>query len=62
MNENLVLFSPIGRSDPIRGNFDGPFLHIIRNYKPKKHIFSLPRKCGNMICMITDMKKQLNQY
>lgn len=44
MNENLVLFSPIGRSDPIRGNFDGPFLHIIRNYKPKKAYIFLTKE------------------
>jgi CRISPR type III-A/MTUBE-associated protein Csm6 len=30
-----VLFSPVGTTDPIRGNYDGPFLHIIRNYKPE---------------------------
>ena len=33
---DYVLFSNIGGSDPIRGEFDGPFLHIIRHYKPKK--------------------------
>ncbi len=31
-----ILFSPIGRSDPIRDNFDGPMLHIVRHYKPRK--------------------------
>lgn len=29
-----VLFSPVGFSDPIRDNHDGPMLHIIRHYKP----------------------------
>ena len=29
-----VLFSAIGDSDPIRGDFDGPMLHIVRNYRP----------------------------
>ena len=28
-----ILFSPIGESDPIRNNYDGPMLHILRNYK-----------------------------
>ena len=27
-----ILFSPIGESDPIRNNYDGPMLHILRNY------------------------------
>lgn len=31
-----VLFSPIGSTDPIRDDFDGPMLHIARYYKPKK--------------------------
>jgi len=44
MNENFVLFSPIGRSDPIRGNYDGPFLHIIRHYQPKKAYIFLTKE------------------
>ena len=24
-----ILFSPIGESDPIRNNYDGPMLHIL---------------------------------
>lgn len=31
-----ILFSPIGSSDPIRNNYDGSFLHILRHYKPDK--------------------------
>ncbi len=27
-----VLFSPLGMSDPVRGGFDGPMLHILRHY------------------------------
>ena len=38
-----VFFSTIGKSDPIRGNYDGPFLHILRHYKPAKPIFSYKR-------------------
>lgn len=33
---NYVLFSPIGNSDPIRQEHDGPMLHIVRHYKPTK--------------------------
>lgn len=36
ITKDYVLFSPIGSSDPIRGNYDGPMLHIIRHYKPSK--------------------------
>lgn len=31
-----VLFSPIGASDPVRGEHDGPMLHIVRHYLPHK--------------------------
>jgi hypothetical protein len=34
-----VLFSPIGSTDPITGQHDGPFLHICRIYKPQKVYF-----------------------
>ena len=30
-----VLFSCVGTSDPIRGEHDGPMLHIVRNYRPE---------------------------
>jgi len=33
---NYVLFSPVGTTDPIRGMYDGPMLHIVRHYKPDK--------------------------
>lgn len=35
-NNELILFTPVGMSDPIRGNYDGPFLHILRYKKPEK--------------------------
>lgn len=31
-----VLFTCVGNTDPIRDNFDGPVLHIVRYYKPHK--------------------------
>lgn len=47
MKEN-ILFSTIGTSDPTRGEHDGPFLHIIRKYKPKKaFIFLTKEMCDN---------------
>lgn len=33
---NKVLFSPVGMTDPVRCNRDGPLLHIIRHYRPDK--------------------------
>lgn len=33
---NYVLFSVVGTTDPIRDGYDGPLLHIIRHYKPRK--------------------------
>lgn len=32
----MVLFSLVGMTDPIRNNYDGPLLHIVRHLKPKK--------------------------
>lgn len=34
-NKKSVLFSPIGTSDPIRSQCDGPMLHIVRHIKPE---------------------------
>jgi len=34
MDGKRVLFSPVGNSDPINDNYDGPMLHIIRHYSP----------------------------
>ena len=31
-----VLFTAVGETDPIRGQSDGPMLHIVRHYKPEK--------------------------
>lgn len=34
--KKVILISPIGSSDPIRDDYDGPMLHIARHYKPDK--------------------------
>lgn len=31
-----ILFTPIGGTDPIRGSYDGAFIHISRVVKPDK--------------------------
>jgi len=33
---NRVLFSPVGSTDPVRDGFDGPMLHILRYFNPRK--------------------------
>ena len=33
-NGMTVLISFIGNSDPVRGGYDGPMLHIVRHYRP----------------------------
>ena len=35
-NKEYVLFSNVGFTDPINDNHDGPLLHIVRKYRPKK--------------------------
>lgn len=42
----VVLFSTLGMTDPIKNDYDGPFLHIIRHYRPDKcHLFMTQRVC-----------------
>ena len=36
-----VLFSPIGRTDPLRNGADGPLLHILRHYPVRKAVLFL---------------------
>lgn len=31
-----VLLSPVGDTDPVRSQYDGPLLHIVRHYRPEK--------------------------
>ena len=41
---HCVLFSPIGRTDPVRNDFDGPFLHTLRHYPVKKAVLYLTKE------------------
>jgi len=43
---NYVLFSCVGSTDPIRDNFDGPMLHIIRHYQPHTVYIFLSQEMG----------------
>lgn len=41
-----VLFSTVGMTDPIKNDYDGPLLHIMRKYKPEKvYLFMTKRVC-----------------
>jgi len=41
-----VLFSTLGMTDPIRNDYDGPLLHILRHYRPQKaYLFMTGRIC-----------------
>jgi hypothetical protein len=41
-----ILFSALGMTDPIKNDYDGPLLHIMRNYKPQKvYLFMTKRVC-----------------
>lgn len=45
MNE-YVLIAVVGKTDPIRGQHDGPILHIVRHYEPKKVVLLLSEEIG----------------
>lgn len=34
--KNRILFSAVGNTDPVRNDYEGPILHIVRMYKPSK--------------------------
>jgi CRISPR type III-A/MTUBE-associated protein Csm6 len=40
-----ILFSPVGMRDPVKKDYDGPMLHIVRHYRPDiVHLF-LSKEC-----------------
>ena len=46
MENNCILFSPVGHTDPVKNNHDGALLHICRHYHPKKvYIFYSGEMC-----------------
>lgn len=44
----MILIAVPGRTDPIRGEHDGPILHIIRHYHPKKAVLILTEEIGEL--------------
>lgn len=45
-----ILFSTLGMTDPIKNDHDGPFLHIMRHYKPEKVYFFMTKR----VCELAD--------
>lgn len=45
--QNDILISVVGKTDPIRGEHDGPMLHIIRHYQPGIAILLLSKEVGD---------------
>lgn len=45
-HEEYTLIAVAGRTDPIRLDHDGPILHIIRNYHPKRVVVLLSEEIG----------------
>lgn len=46
MEQQYILITSVGKTDPMRGGYDGPILHIVRNYKPKKVYLLLTSDIG----------------
>lgn len=46
-----VLFSTLGMTDPIKNDYDGPFLHIMRHYRPEKAYLFMTKR----VCELTDL-------
>ena len=44
MQQEYILVTCVGNTDPMRNNSDGPIMHIVRHYKPKKIKKNTPRK------------------
>jgi len=45
--KDFVLFSPVGLTDPIRAEHDGPMPHIVRHYQPKKVYLMFTKETGD---------------
>ena len=43
-----VLFSTLGMTDPIKNDFDGPLLHILRYYQPEKVYLFMTKRAHNI--------------
>ena len=56
--QDYVLFSPLGRTDPTRGLYDGAFIHICRVYKPKKAYLYMSQE----ICRFDDLDNRYENY
>lgn len=50
-----ILFSPIGKSDPITNMYDGPCLHIVRHYHPQRVVLFLTKE-------LAEQEKEQHRY
>ncbi len=64
-----ILFSCIGTTDPVRGEHDGPMLHIMRHYRPEKvclfftpEIYALAEKDGRFEKTACWVREHWNGY
>lgn len=58
----MILFSPVGKADPITQLGDGPMLHIVRHYSPNKVVLFLSPEmleCQNQDERYTESIKKL---
>lgn len=46
MKKEYTLIAVAGKTDPIRSQHDGPILHIIRNYHPKRVVLLMSEEIG----------------
>lgn len=58
---NNVLFSAVGLTDPVRDYYDGPLLHIIRHYKPKKVYLFYTKEMSGKRQLIEDAIDKLSK-
>ena len=63
-----ILFTCVGTTDPVRGGFDGPMLHIARQYRPERIVlfFSGEMKrlwdAGGRLEAVTDRMRTVWDY
>lgn len=60
-----ILYSPIGQSDPVRSDHDGPWLHICRHIKPDMCMLYLTKAMCNIEeseHLYTEAMKLMNDY
>lgn len=52
-----VLFSCIGTTDPVRGEHDGPMVHIVRHYRPAKIYLLYSMEMAKQLAAVSYVRK-----